>query len=108
MSNSNTQIVTTIINQLGGQGKLRAMVGVTSYVYDSTEGKNNWVMFDFKGNRKMKTCTITLNGLDLYDIKFTKLNMKTFDLKVVAEFKNIYCDQLKPIFEETTGLYLSL
>lgn len=40
--------------------------------------------------------------------------MMTYDLvfykgfKVVENFGDIYCDQLKPIFEETTGLYLSL
>ena len=106
MSNATAKFskIETIIKQLGGAGKLRAMVGVTYFVADG----ENKICFDYKGCRKSNKIHITLNSLDTYDIEFFKYNRKTFECPQVGSFENIYGDQLVEIFEVFTGLYLSL
>ena len=96
---SNTEVAETIIKQLGGIGKLKAFTGANSF---GTNGKN--VTFRIK-NRKVNAITINLNGKDLYDIKFFRI--RGADMKLIKEYNDIYNDQLIPIFEENTGMYLS-
>lgn len=89
-----------ILQQLGGQGKLVVMTGANNFVAFS-----NGVSFKLK-SRKANYVKITLNGNDLYDIQFQKLfGMKS---KVVAEYNDIYFDQLIPIVEKETGMYLKM
>jgi len=86
-----------IVRQMGGFGKLRAMVGATIMRLD------NGVSIKFKGSRKTNCVEILYNeGTDSYDVTFYK------GFNVVEQMEDIYCDQLKPVFERTTGLYLSL
>ena len=54
-------IAKTIIEQMGGAGKIRAMVGVKTFVV-SEDG----VSFQFKGSRKMNCVKITLDPSDTY------------------------------------------
>ena len=102
------EIANTIIRQMGGAGRLKAMIGAKDiYALDSG------VQFRFMGSKKANKVKIDYTPDDLYTMTFIKvgrLNKKTFDIKVdtVETFEGIYNDQLKPIFEETTGLYLSL
>ena len=96
-------VATTIINQMGGFGKLRAMVGANGFVGDS-----NSVQFSFKGSRKFNKCRIILNANDTYTFELWKYNKRTLDMKKVYEIDNLYWDMLKPVFESETGLYLSL
>jgi hypothetical protein len=56
------------------------------------------------GMINMFTCT--LNGMDLYDLKFEYVHGTK--VKLVKEYNNIYCDQLIDLFESATGLYLTL
>ena len=49
---------------------------------------------------------ITLNGKDLYDIEFGRIQGVNYKIK--KEFNDIYNDQLVDIFEKTTGLYTKL
>jgi hypothetical protein len=99
----NKQIAETIIQQMGGAGRITAMVGAKDFMYG--EG---YVTFKFKGSRKMNVVKIQLNSMDLYDVTFMKYSPKNLDCKTVKEFEGIYCDQLKELFENQTGLYLSL
>jgi hypothetical protein len=65
----------------------------------------NGLSFKLK-SRKANYVKITLNAMDLYDVQFQKLfGMKS---KVVAEYDNLYFDQLIPIIEKETGMYLKL
>ena len=111
------EIANTIIRQMGGSGRLGAMIGAKHFV-----ALNSGVRFDFKMNTKMNRCQIELNSMDTYDVKFYK-NCKitgrektveamdkkiTKSQKVVEAIEGIYNDMLKSIFESTTGLYLSL
>lgn len=94
------QVAKTILEQLGGAGRLQVMTGAYNFV-----AYPNGVSFKFK-NRKVNYVKITLNGMDLYDIEFLKLTVNS--QKKVAEFEDIYFDQLIDIFEDTTGMYLRL
>jgi hypothetical protein len=89
-----------ILEQLGGQGKLVVMTGANTFIAYS-----NGLSFKLK-SRKANYVKITLNLMDLYDVQFQKLfGMKS---KVVAEYDNLYFDQLIPIIEKETGMYLKL
>ena len=96
-------VALTIIQQLGGIGKLQSMIAAHEISY--TE---NLLRFKFKGCRKFDTIIIRLNGLDLYDIEFIRFNKTTFELTNKKEFTNIYADMMKGLIEKETGLYLSL
>jgi hypothetical protein len=96
------QVANTIILQMGGHGKLSAMVGATFSLSTNTLG----VTIKFKGSRKMTICTIKLNGLDLYDMTFSKI--RKYELITVSTHENLYADMLKSMFENETGLRLSL
>jgi len=111
--NQQMEIANTIIRQMGGAGRLGAMIGAKNFL-----ALNSGVRFDFKMNTKMNRCEIELNSMDLYDVKFYKNckitgNEKTIKAmdkkiaksqKVVEASEGIYNEMLKPIFESTTGL----
>jgi hypothetical protein len=97
-----TACAETIIDQIGGIGALRMMLGPKAIVCD-----NEAITFDFKGFRKANKCRITyVAGLDLYRIEFFKYSARKFTCDLIKEFSQVYADQLRPLFEETTGLYL--
>lgn len=52
---------------------------------------------------KTNRIEITLNGLDLYDMKFIKVWGQK--VNTIAEVENVYCDQLHEMIEQHTGLY---
>lgn len=110
------QIANTILNQLGGTGKLKATIGI-----NNTLALDSGLQFSFKGSRKMNRCTVELNSMD-HDIKFYKIptlrtnctsaaldkyfaNIEKCKIPV-AQFNNQYSDMLIKTFEQTTGLYL--
>ena len=64
----------------------------------------NGLQFQIGRNpKKVQYITIKLNGLDLYDIEFTRI---TRDLEriVIAEENNIYADMMHSLIEKNTGL----
>jgi hypothetical protein len=94
------EIAKTILQQLGGQGRLVVMTGAYNFV-----ALRNGVAFKLK-SRKANYVKITLNGKDLYDVEFQKIiGTKA---KLIAEHNDIYFDQLIPIVEKETGMYLKL
>jgi hypothetical protein len=95
-------IAKTIIEQMGGAGKIRAMVGVKTFVV-SEDG----VSIEFNGSRKMNCVKITLDPSDTYTMTLYKLMPKKMELKKISEIDGLFWDQLKPVFENETGLYLS-
>jgi len=102
------EIANTIIRQMGGGGKLKAMTGAKDML-----ALESGVQFKFMLSKTANKVIIDYTPDDLYNMTFYKvgrLNKKTWDIpaKEIAKFEGIYNDQLKPIFEETTGLYLSL
>lgn len=98
------------LRQLGGWGRLKAMLG-TRYVFSDKGG--DALLFDYKAPQPAKHgnwCVIEyVPGLDLYLIRIEyRSRDASKPIKTIAEFSNVYADQLRPIFERTTGLYLSL
>ncbi len=100
---SDFEVAQTIIDQMGGLGKLQAMVGATNFL-----AGDNSVSFQFKGCRKAKKCKVTLLPTDLYKMEIGKMNPRTFDWVELYNESGLYFDMLKPEFERATGLYLSL
>ena len=96
------EIGLTILKQLGGN-RFLAMTG--------SKGLNvqdNGFAFRLPRNAKdgINYVQISLNGLDLYDLEFKSIWRGR--IKVVKSFTDIYDDQLKELFTETTGLNTSL
>jgi len=88
-----------------GIGRLHAMVGAKDFVTD-IEGRN--VQFGFKSCRKANKCRLTLTRDDLYTIEFFKFNRRTFDCPCVETVKGLNFTQLTEIFENFTGLFLTI
>jgi hypothetical protein len=100
------RVATTIIRQMGGFGKLKAMVGANSFTI-----LNSGVRFRFKGSRKANCCIVKLDyGQDLYTFELWKIGTARTNFKAtkVYSLDGCYFDMLKPEFESFTGLYLSL
>ena len=79
------------------------MIGATNVAH---EGENK-LSFRFKMSKFANHLVIEyLPGLDLYKMVFGKI--RGVDYKVVETFDQVYCDQLREIFQNRTGLYLSI
>ena len=99
------------LRQLGGSRRLKALIGAKDF-FSADEGRT--LCFKFSMCKEANSVFVTLNGLDLYDVKFVKrgrLNRKTFEMsphKTTGEFENVPVENLKSVIEDFTGLYLSL
>ena len=92
-------VATTILQQLGGAGRLRMMTGAYNFL-----DLKNGLSFRIK-NQRANYVKITLTSMDLYDVEVGRIRGDQY--KVVAESKGMYFDQLKPFIEKATGMYLS-
>ena len=94
-----------IFQQLGGN-KFKVMTGATV----SRGVSDNVLICRFRGSHKFNCVEIRLNGWDLYDVRFVKYGTIRTGFKVhrEEEVNNVYCDQLRDLFESKTGLYTSL
>lgn len=99
----------TLIRQMGGMGKLTAMVGATGFGRGVTDGHPS-LTFKFKGSKKANVVTIILDPSDTYTLRFAKMGGAAtfYKMTPAGEFSGVYADALKPTFEQFTGLYLSL
>ena len=95
-------ISTTILNQLGGGGRLAAMIGARHFV----SHENGELTFRFKGSRRVNMLRVSLNASDTYTVEFMKYSPQRFTAATVEEFSGVYCDMLQDLFESTTGLYI--
>ena len=84
---------------MGGMGRIKAMTGAKNFSITELG-----VQFQFPNRQRSRgnAVRIDLNGKDLYDVSFYNGS------RLVKEYKDIYFDQLMDIFEEQTGLYLTL
>lgn len=101
------QIAETIIQQMGGAGKLKAMVGAHTFTYGPIDYQGfvqPFMQFKFKMHPKIKSCrVIYVEGKDTYVMQFLGRTGK-----IHKEIEDVYCDELIYNFEQTTGLYLKL
>jgi hypothetical protein len=99
------QIAETTLQQLGGSGRLSAMIGASKFAHS----KDGALTFHFKGFKKANVIKIELDKAnDVYVVSFYKYNQKTFDCPMVAQYTWVYADDLKNVIEIYTGLHLSL
>lgn len=80
---------------------LKALIGASNFSVGTD------VRFTFKMFRKANICSIELDeALDLYNMRFSKFNSKTYTCDIVKSFCGVYADQLTELFENFTGLTL--
>ena len=98
---SDLTVANTILKQMGGTGRLVAMIGANSFL-----GTDNEVTFRWKCKAKngANTLRVTLLPNDTYEMNFGRIRSGRF--KLVARLKPVYAEDLIRRFEETTGLYL--
>jgi len=105
--------VTEIANQLTqskrGFGVLSSFVGAKNFSYD---GKADFQNLTFKfprtkcvDGKQANHLKIELNSSDEYDVTFGYIHGMNFTERETKT--GVYCDQLKGLFEDFTGLYLS-
>ena len=99
----NNECGLTILHQLGGLGRLAAMVGANNVAL-----LPDGVRFKFKGSRVANCLEVKLNAWDLYDVTFYRLSNKHTEWVVVSETSDAYADMLIDLFEDVTGLALTL
>jgi hypothetical protein len=95
------QVAKTIMEQLGG-GMFAVMTGAKNFV-----GSSDGVSFKIGTNaKKVSHVRVTLNGSDLYDLKF--LRIRGTSVQTVAEESDVYAEDLRKLFTANTGLYTRL
>ena len=110
---TNKEIATTILQQLGGK-RFIVFTGAKDFL-----AIDNGLRFKIGRNTsKTNRIEITLNGADLYDMRFIKYRpfsikvdhkkgeVKTIEEKIetIKEFNDVYFDQLQELFTDVTGL----
>lgn len=97
------QIALTILEQLGG--RLFLMLTGSTGLVDSGRG----LQLKIGSNAKRVThMRIDLADDDTYSIKFYRVTKRGLDITVLSEMEMINAEQLKDIFEEATGLYVTV
>ena len=99
---SNLKVAETILKRLGGN-KFCMMTGAKNLAGD----ENSLSMRIGRNSSNSNYLKITLNSMDLYDMKFCKLTRK-FEEKSVTEYSDVYNDMLTEVFEKHTGMYTKL
>jgi len=99
---SNLIVAEEILRTLGGN-KFRAMTGAKNF--GGTE--NSLSMRIGRNSSNSNYLKITLNSMDLYDMKFSKLTRK-FEEKSIKEYNGVFNDMLTDMFTAHTGMYTSL
>ena len=99
---SNLIVAETILKTLGGN-KFCMMTGAKNLAGD----ENSLSMRIGRNSSNSNYLKITLNSMDLYDMKFCKLTRK-FEEKSVTEYSDVYNDMLTEVFEKHTGMYTIL
>jgi hypothetical protein len=97
------EISETILRQMGGAHRLRAMIG--AYDFMGSE-KDQELHFKWKAKAKngANALTITLDPSDTYTMQFWKL--RAGKVTKLGKFDMLYEDQIIPLFEGETGLRL--
>lgn len=96
------QVTQTIFNQMGGW-QFASLVGTKAI---GSQGNTLMVRFTGKAKNKINLVKVTLSADDTYTMEFCRASKA--GTVAVKECEGVYCDQLKDIFESTTGLYVSL
>lgn len=102
MNEINKQTIKDMVASLGGNRACIMTGGSFSANYEESI-----LYFKYKGSKHSNCLTINYDeGQDLFDLKFQKI--RSINIKDIDEFKGIYIDQVKRIFEDKTKLALSI
>jgi hypothetical protein len=99
------QIANTILQQLGGAGRLKMMAGCKDFV-----AIDAGVQFGIGKNAAgINKAIIKLRADDTYDVEFGTARMVKFEYRYTVKDKTegAYADMLKSLFERATGMYLT-
>jgi hypothetical protein len=108
---ADTTIAQTILEQMGGGGRLKAMCGASNFTAINGDDKiQGGVYFRLPGGGFCKDginlVQIDLTWGDVYTVTFSRI--RGTKITEVAKLDDVYCDMLMDIFEKYTGLYLTL
>ncbi len=98
-----TDVAAIILQQLGGSHFI-SMTGARHFVADGETLK-----FKLPSNLAklgINAVTVRLNGNDLYDLSFGRV--RGMKQELIAEYGDVYCDNLREIFTSETGLDTAL
>ena len=108
MSNEYAKEVAEVIRaQLLGRGG-SAMIGAYNLAYSEEDG-NPFLSLRWKAKSANKSNYLKVVydvGMDLYNLEFGRIHGMKY--RVIKELEGVYADMLREIFENETGLYLSL
>lgn len=98
-----SSVAETILLQLGGASRLRAMLGVKHFT-----SQGNSLNFRFPNNRAgmPNYVSVTLEADDTYTVEF--LRLRGLNHKRVAIVRGVYVEDLRRVIEDKTKLRLSL
>ena len=95
-------VANEIYRTLGGH-KFVVMTGAKNFI----DLKNGIRMKIGRNKTNANWMEITLNSLDLYDVRFSRVSPMGGE-RSVTEYNNVYNDSLVDVFEKHTGMYTSL
>lgn len=100
------KVAQEIIRQLGGTGRLSALVGAHTFVYEQNKKGETIVSFKIKASPIVNLIKITYTVLDTYTVECIKY--KDLDIKVISKKEDVYEDNLLDILEEACKCYFTL
>jgi len=100
MSAATLPVAHTILDQLGGS-RFVAMTGAKHFV-----GRVDGLAFRIPRTNGVSQVSITLAGDDTYTVEF--IAMRGAQLRVVAKYEGVYCDQLQGVMTDATVLRTQL
>ena len=95
-------VAKTILEQLGGN-QFCMMTGAKNLI----DCGDALAMKIGRNKTSSNYLKITLNLMDLYDVRFSRVSLTNGE-KSVTEYNNVYNDSLVEVFEKHTGMYTSL
>jgi len=96
-------VANTIVSQIGrSTGRMASMIGAYNFIAGAYA-----LTFRFKARAKnAANCVrITLGASDTYRVEF--ISVRGVKVNTKGDFSDVYAEDLKPLFERETGLYLS-
>lgn len=97
----NKEIANTILKQIGGPNKLKAMIGAKQFLI-----LKDGIGIKIAKYNNINYISITLNSSDLYDISYKKV--WGTNIKDIKDSNNLYFDMLVEDIEESLQARLSL
>lgn len=94
-------VAMTILEQMGGIGRLRAFTGAHSFVRGEADVRFVWPQ---QVRSKPNALVVRLRGDDTYTMEFSRVGKG--GMTILKTLDGVYCDQLVSLFEKETGLFL--